>query len=235
MGYYLSLFQYFNRLCDYYAVNALAINIGMVTCLAYASVERNYLMFRKNGLLSWRRQWIPIVCLILYSYIMALINLYAPKCHYIPCSPCNTIDFNYMILWLVLSFIIPELVMFSSTMILMYRLYRHRMSFTRTKDENIYYRIVIQMTLYVFWSCLYYCPTTFYNLALIVDPDRFSPGTRSAMLIVSTVSVQSYPILTFILMINYHRRTKTKKPLSNESALRLNVLPTITEPPPVQL
>jgi hypothetical protein len=56
------------------------------------------------------------------------------------------------------------------------------------------------------------------------------PPTRSAMLIVSTVSVQYYPILTFMLMTNYRRRTKTKKPSPNESALKLNVLPTITEP-----
>lgn len=234
MGYYLNLFEYYHRLCDYYSINAVAISIGMVTCLAYASVERNYLMFRKNGLLSWRRQWIPIFGLILYSYIMSALILYVPKCNYIPCGPCHTIQLNYMLLWLTFSFIIPELVMFSSTMILMLRLYRHRMSFTRTKEENIYYRIVIQMTLYVFWSCLYYCPTTFYNLALIVDPDRFSPETRSAMLIVSTVSVQSYPILTFILMISYHRRTKKRKPWSNESALKLNVLPTITDLPVAQ-
>jgi len=50
------------------------------------------------------------------------------------------------------------------------------------------------------------------------------------MLIVNTVSVQFYPILTFMLMTNYHRRTKTKKPPPNESALKLNVLSTITEP-----
>jgi len=86
------------------------------------------------------------------------------------------------------------------------------------------------MTLYVLWSCLYYCSPTFYNLTLIFDPNRFSRPTRSAMLIVNTVSVQSYPILTFMLMTNYHRRTKTKKPPPNESALKLNVLPTITEP-----
>ena len=234
MGYYLSLFGHSNHLCDYYTVNALAINIGMVTCVAYASIERNYLMFRKNGLLSWRRQWIPMICLILYSYIMAILIQFAPQCNYIPCTPCHTLRLNYMLLWLTFSFIIPELVMFSSTIILMLRLYRYRMSFTRSKEANIFYRIAIQMTLYVLWSCLYYCPSTFYNLALIVDPNRFSPSTRSAMLIVSTVSVQSYPILTFILMINYHRRTKTKNPPPNESALKLNVLPTITEPPAAQ-
>lgn len=233
-GYYLNLFEHAHRLCDYYSVNALSISIGMVTCLAYASIERNYLMFRKNGLLSWRRQWIPIICLIVYSYIMALLIFYVPQCDYIPCSPCHTIQLNYMLLWLTFSFIIPELAMFSSTIILILRLYRQRMSFSRTKEENIYYRIVIQMAMYVFWSCLYYCPPTFYNLALIIDPDRFSPPTRSAMLIVSTVSVQSYPILTFILMINYHRKTKTKKPLPNDSVLKLNVLSTVTEAPPAQ-
>jgi hypothetical protein len=87
------------------------------------------------------------------------------------------------------------------------------------------------MTIYIIWSCLYYCPPTFYNLTLIIDPYRFSPSTKTALMIVSTVGVQSYPILTFILMTNYHRRTKTKRLLPNESVLKLNVLSTITDPP----
>jgi len=80
------------------------------------------------------------------------------------------------------------------------------------------------MTLYVIWSCLDYCPPTFYNLSLLIDSNRFSPQTGSTMIIVSTVSVQSYLILTFILMTNCHRRTKLKKPASNESALKKSIL-----------
>jgi hypothetical protein len=230
MGYYLSLFNHSYRLCQYYTINASAINIGMVTCLAYASLERNYLIFRKNGLLSWRRQLIPIGCLLLYSYFISILFVVIPQCDYIPCAPCYTANLKYIFIWLVFSFILPELVMFSSTIILMVRLYRQRINCNRSKEGNIYHRIVIQMALYVIWSCLYYCPPIFYNLALIFDPNRFSPPTRSAMLIVSTVSVQSYPILTFMLMTNFHRRTKKKKPPPNESAVKLNVLPTITDP-----
>ncbi len=231
MGYYLQLFEHSRRLCEYYSINALSINIGMVTCLAYASLERNYLIFRKNGLLSWRRQFIPIICLILYSYSMSILILFIPQCIYTPCSACFTQNLIYTLIWLTFSFILPELIMFSSTIILMIRLYRQRINANHSKEGNMYYRIVIQMTIYVIWSCLYYCPPTFYNLTLIIDPNRFSPSTKTAMMIVSTVSVQSYPILTFILMINYHRRTKTKKPLPNESLLKLNVLSTITDPP----
>jgi len=229
MGYYLSLFEHSYRLCQSYTTNGSAINIGMVTCLAYASLERNYLIFRKNGLLSWRRQLIPVICLLFYSYSMSILFVFIPECNYILCSPCYTVNLKYMLLWLIFSFIIPELIMFSSTIILMIRLYQQQINGNRSKAGNIFHRIVIQMTLYVLWSCLYYCPPAFYNLTLIFDPYRFSPSTRSAMLIVSTVSVQSYPILTFMLMTNYHRRTKTKKPPPNELVLRLNVLPTITE------
>jgi hypothetical protein len=80
------------------------------------------------------------------------------------------------------------------------------------------------MTLYVIGSYLYYCPPTFYNLSLLIDSNRFQPQTGSATIIVSIVSVQSYPILIFILMTNYHRRTKLKKPASNESALKKSIL-----------
>jgi hypothetical protein len=232
MGYYLTLFERSRRLCQYYATNALSTNIGMVTCLAYASVERNYLIFRKNGLLTWRRQLTPIICLIIYSYLMSMIIIFVPQCNYIPCAPCHTSQLKYMIIWLIISFIIPEIIMFSSTIILIIRLCRQRTNLNRRKERNIVHRIVIQMALYVIWSCLYYCPSTFYNLSIIIDPNKYSPTTRSAMIIVSTISVQSYPILTFILMTHFHRPTinKTKQKLRQESIVQLNILSTITEP-----
>lgn len=87
MGYYLSLFEHSYRLCQSYTTNGSAINIGMVTCLAYASLERNYLIFRKNGLLSWRRQFIPVICLLFYSYSMSILFVFIPECNYILCSP----------------------------------------------------------------------------------------------------------------------------------------------------
>ena len=232
MGYYLSLFEQSRRLCQYYAINGLSINIGMVSCLAYASLERNYLIFRKNGLLTWRRQLIPIICLIIYSYSMSIFIVFVPQCKYVPCAPCHTSQLKYMLVWLIISFIIPEIIMFSSTIILIIRLYRLRTNYNRQKERNMYYRIAIQMTLYVFWSCLYYCPPTLYNLSVIIDAHRYSPTIKSVMLIVSTVSVQSYPILTFMLMTNFHRRTtnQIRKQFQNESFLKLNILATITEP-----
>ncbi|CAF3848772.1 unnamed protein product [Adineta steineri] len=235
-GYYLNLFEQSRHLCQYYATNALAINIGMVTCLAYASLERNYLIFRRNGLLSWRRQFLPILCLIFYSYIISILIIFIPQCDYIPCAPCHTRQLISMLIWLTFSLIIPELIMFSSTIILMIRLYRKHNGLNRHRDKNIFHRIVIQMILYMIWSCLYYCPPTFYNLSLIIDSNISSPSIKSAMIIVSIVSVQSYPILTFILMINYHRKTKNtiKKQLQHESKLKLHVLSTITEPPALQ-
>lgn len=236
MGYYLKLFEQSSRLCQYYSVNASAINIGMVTCLAYASVERHYLIFRKNGLLSWRRQYIPILCLITYSYLISILLIFIPHCEYIPCQPCHGIELKYMLIWLAISFIIPELIMFISTVTLIIRLYRQRIDLNHRQDEHIFSRIVIQMALYVIWSCLYYCPPTLYNFSLIIDANRTSPSTGSAMMILNIVSVQSYPILTFILMINYRRKmtNKFRKQPPNDSGLKLNVLPTITEIPIAQ-
>ena len=229
MGYYLTLFERSPQLCDYYSVNALAINIGMITCLAYASLERNYFIFRKTGVLTWRRQCIPILVVIIYSYILSILMVFIPQCEYIPCSPCHNHDLKYIISLLIVNFIIPELIMFSSTFVLIFRLYRKHATLNQTKERHTFHRIVLQMTFYVVWSCLWYCPPAFYNLALAFESNRFSPPTSSAMIIVSTVSVQSYPLLTFLLMINYRRNTKSIKQTANESKLRLHVLPTITE------
>ena len=232
MGYYLNLFFYSHRLCHYYGVNTLSIYIGMNTSLAYASLERNYFIFRKNGLLSFRRQCIPIGCLMIYSYSMGLIIVLASRCPSTLCSSCYSKESYTMFIWLFISFVLPELVMFSSTMLLLLRLYRHRSHLIRPQERNIYYRIVMQMGLYVIWSCFYYCPPTFYNLALLFNGDLISPSTKSAMVMVSTLGVQSYPVLTFIVMTNFHRRMKNplKKRHRNSSNHRLNVLSTITEP-----
>lgn len=230
IGYYLDIFDNSPRLCEFYSVNALAINIAMLTCLAYASLERNYFIFHKTGILTWRRQWIPIVCLTFYSYFISILFIFIPQCDYIPCSPCHNRYVKYLIPWLIISFLIPELLMFSSTIVLILRLSRQKIGFNRSKEGNTFRRIVIQMTLYIVWSCLYYCPPTFYNLALSIDPNCFSPPTSSAMIIVSTVSVQSYPILTFILMINYHQKMNLKKRITtNRSTINRHVLSTITE------
>ncbi len=59
-----------------------------------------------------------------------------------------------MLLWLIFSFIIPELIMFNSTIMLMIRLYGQQINGNRSKVGNIFHPIVIQMTLYVLWSCL---------------------------------------------------------------------------------
>jgi hypothetical protein len=71
-----------------------------------------------------------------------------------------------------------------------------------------------------FWSCLYYCPVSFYNLSLIIDPSKYSPDLKSTMNIINTVIVQSYPILTFISMFIFSRRKQTQR--KKESDLKLN-------------
>ncbi|CAF2521401.1 unnamed protein product [Rotaria sp. Silwood2] len=235
-GFYLHLFEYSYRFCQYYNVNALSVNIGMVTCLAYTSLERHSLIFRQNGLLSWRRQIIPIICLIFYSYSVSMLIVFIPQCEYIPCIPCHAIHLQYMLIWLTISFMIPELIMFISTIILVIRLYRQGINLKSSKDRSIFYRIFLQMILYIIWSCLYYCPPTFYNLAAIIKSEQFSPSMKSVMMIINTITVQSYSILTFILMTNYRRKITNKitKQLSNESAIKTNRLSITIEPPIVQ-
>lgn len=228
LGYYLDWFDNSPRLCLYYSINALSIYIGMLTSLAYASVERNYFIFRKNPPLTWRRQVIPIGCLMTYSYILAIILVFAPQCGYVPCSPCHTRQWQAMLLFLLFSFVLPEVVMFTSTVVLIVRLYRQRLRCLRRQERHLFYRIATQMSMYVIWSCLYYCPPTFYNLTLVLNSNHSSPSTQSAMIIVSTVSVQSYPILTYLLMCNFHQRTKRFR--QRQPTPRPIVFSTIIEP-----
>lgn len=227
IGYYLNLFQNSISLCQTSIIHYLTINIGMVTSLAYASVERHYLIFRKNNQLTWGRQIFPVICILVYSYIIAILFTLVPSCTYIPCIGCYATDLKYMIPWLTISFFLPQLIMIISTIYLIYRLYEQRKHFNRKPEWSILQKIVIQMSMYVIWSCLYYCPITFYNLSLIINPLLYSPDLKSTMNIINTVIVQSYPILTFISMLFLSRRQKVKQK-KQESNLKLNNISTIT-------
>ena len=139
-----------------------------------------------------------------YSYILAIILVFAPRCEYVPCSPCHTRQWQAMLLFLLFSFVLPELVMFTSDggSDRFVSIFNDSVCLRR-QERHLFYRIAIQMSMYVVWSCLYYCPPAFYNLTLIMNSNNSSPSTQSAMIIVSTVSVQSYPILTYLLMCNF--------------------------------
>jgi hypothetical protein len=233
MGYYLNLFDNSISLCQTSTVHYLTVNIGMVTSLAYASVKRHFLIFHKNGLLTWARQLFPVICILFYSYIVATLFTLVPTCTYTPCVACHTTEYEYMIPWLTISFFIPQSIMIISTIYLLIRLYRQRANFNRRPEWSVLRRIVAQMSIYVVWSCLYYCRLSFYNLSLIHDPSNYSPYLKSAMNIINTVIVQSYPILTFISMLIFSRRKRAQK--KKESDLKLNKnLSTITPPPNMQ-
>jgi hypothetical protein len=134
-----------------------------------------------------------------------------------------------MIPWLTISFFLPQIIMIISTIYLLIRLYRQRANFNKRPEWSVLQRIVIQMSIYVIWSCLYYCPLSFYNLSLIINPSNYSPDLKSAMNIINTVIVQSYPILTFVSMLILSRRNQAQK--KKESDLKLKNISTITPPP----
>lgn len=221
-------------------VNAISVFVGVLSCLAYASVERNYFIFRKNPPLTWRRQITPMICLIFYSYFVAILFTFVPQCELISCTACHSRQMNPQLVWLTVTFLLPELIMFSSALVLIVRLYRQRRRFPRAKDRRIFIRIAVQMLFYVLWSCLYYCPPSFYNLSLLLNSSQSSPTTKSAMIIVSTVSMQTYPLLTFVLMSNVHRRIYLKNNnevghpnenlQQNESIWKIHVRSTFTDP-----
>jgi hypothetical protein len=211
IGYYRDLFANSFSLCQLSTVHYLMINIGMITSLAYASIERHFLIFQKNGILTWNRQLFPVVCLLIYSYIVAALFTVMPTCPYVPCVPCQATALQYMIPWLTLSFFFPESVVIVSTVYLLYRIRQQRAAVNRRVEWLISRRIALQMSIYLFWSWLYYCPVTFYNFSLLLDPSKYSAVLKSTMNIINTVSVQSYPILTFLSMILLSRKKQASK------------------------
>lgn len=136
-----------------------------------------------------------------------------------------------MIPWLTISFFLPQSIMISSTLYLVFRLYQKRTNFNRKPEWSILQKIVVQMSIYVIWSCLYYCPVSFYNLSLIIDPSTYSPDLKSIMNVVNTVIVQSYPILTFISMLLFSR-SKQQAQKKRELNLKFNNISTITSTQP---
>ena len=224
IGRYLNLFDHAVSLCKAATIHRLTVHVGMITSLAYASIERHFLIFRKNGLLTWGRQLLPVMCILIYSYIIAILFTLMPTCTYSQCIGCYTTQLYYMIPWLIISFFVPQSLMIISTVFLLIRLKRRITNFNRRPERSGLWRIFIQMSIYVFWSCLYYCPTMFYSFSLIIDPSVFSTNLKIAIDISDVVILHTYPILTFISMLLLTRRKQIRQQqLSN---LQLNTITT---------
>ncbi|CAF4333461.1 unnamed protein product [Rotaria sp. Silwood2] len=229
IGHYLNLFKYSISLCNISTIHYLTVNIGMVTSLAYASIERHFLIFHKNGLLTWRRQLLPVTFILVYSYIIGILFTLIPTCTNILCIGCYATRLRYMIPWIIISFFLPQLVMIISTIYLLFRLHQQRTMFNRRPEWSALKKIAIQMSIYVIWSCLCYCPISFYSLSIIIDTSRFSPDLKTAMDIINTTILETYPILTFISMLLFTRRRQVQQ--KRQSSLKLNNIATIITPP----
>jgi hypothetical protein len=67
IGYYGYAFTYFRVYCKFYGVIGSGMYIGIGYSLLYASIERHYLSFRKNGLLTYKRQILPMSLILLIA------------------------------------------------------------------------------------------------------------------------------------------------------------------------
>ena len=228
IGYYMHKFEDSYWLCQISIVHYLTINIGLISSLAYASVERHYLIFRPNGQLTWQRQLFPSICLLVYSYVIAFLFTILPSCPYVACVSCQSSSISYMLPWLILSFCLPLLIMIASTIHLLQRLRRHQAASNRRLEWTRSRKIVLQMSIYIIWTCLYYCPVTFYNLAILFDSKYFSAMMKSTMNIINTVCVQSYAILTYASIYLISKKQRHVGRVKKESQLKLNHLSTIT-------
>lgn len=220
IGNYLNMFAISKSLCQAAVIHFLTINIGMVTSLAYASVERNFLILHKNGVLTWQRQLLPIIIILVYSYCVAILFTFIPSCGYTECIACVTTSLFGMLLWLIISFLIPQAVMIIATLYLLYRLYKQRALLHQNPQWSALKRIGIQMAVYSLWSCLCYCPLSFYSLSFSIDPSNLEPDTKIIIDIANIFVLQTYPILTFVSMLISLRRIRART--RAQSTLKLN-------------
>lgn len=219
IGYYQNLINSSTSLCRASNIHYLTVNIGMLTSLAFASVERHYLIFRRNGPLTWQRQLLPVLLLLIYSYMVAVFFSLFAHCSYSYCVSCHATAIKYMVPWLVISFVIPMAIMMISTISLLNRLHHHKTALNRKTEWVISRRIVLQMITYTIWASLYYCPISFYNLSVIIDTSLSSPRMRTITHLINTMSVQSYSVLTFIAMLVLSKRNAKRR--ANSQSIRL--------------
>lgn len=211
IGYYENIFIDSITLCYISTIHYLTVNIGMITSLAYANIERHFIIFRKNGIFTWSRQLIPVISILIYSYIMAILFTFIPSCPYVPCIACHTTELRYMITWLIISFLLPQTIMFISTIYLLVRLYKQRINLNKKPEWSVLKRITIQLCIYVCWSCFYYCPISFYNLTVIINPSHYSLQLKVTVHVINTLVIQSYSILTFIsILLSSKRRQQNR-------------------------
>ncbi|CAF1064951.1 unnamed protein product, partial [Didymodactylos carnosus] len=180
----------------------------MAHSLAWASVERHFILFQKPSKKSLKRQLLKFLLSYLTNIMLTSVFIVLPQCSYIPCIACFNYHPKLVILWCCYSFFIPFAIMIMATFILIYRLYSKQNSL-HIRQWKPLKNLTIQIIIYVLWFCITYCPSPLYRVLKTFDPKRYKSSFMSNILVLFTYAgIQTYPILTHILLKSKHRPRK---------------------------
>ena len=124
VGVYLSWFTLSPLFCKIFLIHGYAVFAGLAYLLMWTSLERHHFLFRLNMTITFSREILPLLIVIIFVYTCSILFVLIPNCaKYIVCEACFTQDFLYVILLTLYTFVIPVVIMIFSTMILLRRLF----------------------------------------------------------------------------------------------------------------
>ena len=210
-----------HALCNFNLITLFVASAGIGYSLAYASVERIFLIFYSHSIrLTWRRQFTPFlvifsVCSVVITLVILLIQCPSGD------SSCLFCCFESMVnhyVWLVFQFLGPVLFMLVAISFFIYRIEIHtrriRTSISRQRSRRRFQRILLHLNLYNIYYLLTICPLHIYVFVRIQMhwKHRF---TEIFFINYTFVLLQCYPSLVFVLervkpthRIEYHQEQK---------------------------
>ncbi|CAF1114806.1 unnamed protein product [Didymodactylos carnosus] len=205
-GYDLILFQKSIEFCHLHVVTGYFYFIAIPTTICFTSIERHVVMFRRNGVLTWKRQLIPFSLIILYCFLVVCSFALIPQCNYLPCVPCTNLNVHILLAWQTCSFILPLIITMLSTLAFLFRLYNYFNEQARIrngidKQQSKTLKIVaIQAIIYLLWCSVVYCPPNIYNFLVAYNSKRYTSSLMKTIGgVISNCGLQAYPIITFFL------------------------------------
>ena len=156
-------------LCNITLITLFVASAGIGYSLAYASVERIFLIFYSHSIrLTWRRQSAPFLLIFSVSSIVITLVILLIKCPS-DCPSCLFCCFESVanhFIWLVLQFLVPVLVMLVAISFFIYRIETHtrriRTSISRRRSRKRFQRILLHLNLYNIYYLLTIGPLHIY-------------------------------------------------------------------------
>jgi hypothetical protein len=217
VGVYLSWFIIFPIFCTIFLIHSYAIFAGLAYLLMWSSLEQHIYYFRINRSISYCRQILPLIIVVVFVYLCSILIVLLPKCSKEKiCEACFMQNFLSVILFTLYTFFIPILIMICSTIILLWRLFKQRTKLNKHRRWIRLKRMFYQAIIYLGWYCLAYWPYTIYSLLISYDSNRFySVILKSTSYLISIYGIQTLPILTYFIFKSNKKSRQNKYVMSN--------------------